>query len=336
MLLALALACTARTAEDTGPAAPSFRYPLDDVLRVSDLQAVGTHNSYHLRATDPTLAAWDYAHPPLDVQADTLGVRQFELDLERGADGAWQVFHIAGVDDASNCPLLSECLATLHGWSRAHPGHHPMLVLLEVKAAFDAARADDDLASLEDAVTSAWDHDALLAPDDVQGDADSLRAAIADHGWPTLGETRGHTFFVLHAGGAWRERYLGADGSTQGRALFPDAYDDLSAPWAAYHSMNDPRADGQRIAAAIALGHLVRTRADVDGEQARAGDTTQRDAALASGAHFVSTDFPAPHPDTGYVVAMPGGSPSRCNPLHAPDACTPAAIEAPDQRGAER
>ncbi|MEN9787311.1 MAG: hypothetical protein RLZZ299_2575 [Pseudomonadota bacterium] len=331
--MALALACSAPMPGDTGASGPSFSYPLDDVLRVSDLQAVGTHNSYHLRATETTLAAWDYAHPPLDAQAETLGVRQFELDLERGADGAWQVFHIAGVDDASNCPLLTDCLATLHAWSRAHPGHHPMLVLLELKSPFDAGRADDDLASLEDAVASAWDRDALLTPDDVRGDAENLRDAIAGRGWPTLGETRGRTLFVLHVGGAWRDRYLGPDGATDGRILFPDAYDDLYAPWAAYHSMNDPLADRQRIAGAVALGHLVRTRADVDGAQARANDPVQRDAALESGAHFVSTDFPAPHPDTGYVVRMPGGSPSRCNPLRAPDTCVPGAVEAPDQLG---
>jgi hypothetical protein len=337
VLFALTLACAEPSGRDGD--APSFTYPLDDVLRVSDVQSVGTHNSYHLRATDPTPAPWDYAHPPLDTQADTLGVRQFELDLERDADGTWRVFHIAGVDDASNCPLLTECLTTLRGWSRGHPGHHPMLVLLEVKSDYDAAHADADLASLEDAVMSTWDRSALLTPDDVRGDAATLRDAMDAHGWPTLGETRGRTFFVLHAGGAWRARYLGADGgtdgSTDGRVLFPDAYDDLTAPWAAYHSMNDPLADGQRIAAAVALGHLVRTRADVDGAQARAADTTQRDAALSSGAQFVSTDFPTPHPDTGYVVTMPGGSPSRCNPLRAPESCTPEAVEAPDQLGAD-
>jgi hypothetical protein len=94
-------------------------------------------------------------------------------------------------------------------------------------------------------------------------------------------------------------------------------------------SINDPIGDADAIAAALAAGHLVRTRSDSDGTEARAGDAGPRDAAIASGAHFVSTDFPVPHPDTGYVVEMPGGTPSRCNPVAAPPECTSLAIEDP-------
>jgi hypothetical protein len=73
----------------------------------------------------------------------------------------------------------------------------------------------------------------------------------------------------------------------------------------------------------------VRTRADADTVQARAGDTSLFDAALASGANFISTDFPSPHPETGYVVEMPGGEPARCNPVSAPPSCEALALENP-------
>jgi hypothetical protein len=65
--------------------------------------------------------------------------------------------------------------------------------------------------------------------------------------------------------------------------------------------------------------------------QARTGDVTQRDAALASGAQFVSTDYPVPDADfgTGYLVEIPGGMPARCNPISAPADCTPLDIENP-------
>ena len=46
--------------------------------------------------------------------------------------------------------------------------------------------------------------------------------------------------------------------------------------------------------------------------------------ALASGAQWVSTDYPVAA-DSGYVVALPGvaaGSPARCNPVSAPASCT--------------
>jgi hypothetical protein len=58
------------------------------------------------------------------------------------------------------------------------------------------------------------------------------------------------------------------------------------------------------------------------------------EAALTSGAHFVSTDYPEPDPRfTPYAVAIPGGSPARCNPVSAPAACTPADIEDPSLLG---
>ena len=43
-------------------------------------------------------------------------------------------------------------------------------------------------------------------------------------------------------------------------------------------------------------------------------------AALASGAQWVSTDYPVPNPafGTGYQVMIPGGMPARCNPISAP------------------
>ena len=64
---------------------------------------------------------------------------------------------------------------------------------------------------------------------------------------------------------------------------------------------------------------LVRTRADADTVQARSNDTTMRDAALAGGAQFVSTDYEVPDPRFGpYVVRIPGGTPARCNPVTAP------------------
>ncbi|WP_193214187.1 Ca2+-dependent phosphoinositide-specific phospholipase C [Luteolibacter marinus] len=60
-------------------------------LKLNQLQAIGSHNSYHLApppalldrlgAMNPDWAeAWDYSHPPLVEQLDA-GVRQFELDI---------------------------------------------------------------------------------------------------------------------------------------------------------------------------------------------------------------------------------------------------------------
>ena len=86
-------------------------------------------------------------------------------------------------------------------------------------------------------------------------------------------------------------------------------------------------------AAAIREGlrrnYLVRTRADASPATARANDTAQREAALASGAQIVSTDFPAAVDGSPYAVVIPSGTPSRCSPVTAPAGCTPALVEDP-------
>lgn len=86
--------------------------------------------------------------------------------------------------------------------------------------------------------------------------------------------------------------------------------------------LNDPVADGDRSRELVSGGFLVRTRADADAEQARTGDTTMRDAALASGAQLVSTDYLRPDARfTDYSVSFPGGVVARCNPVSAPPTC---------------
>jgi hypothetical protein len=280
------------------------------VLTFADVQAKGTHNSYHVETTpiDP----WRYTHAPLDVQLQEQGVRQFELDVSFDAaiDGH-RVFHVAGVDEGTTCDLLVDCLADLLAGTGAD--FHPLFVLLETKDPWDAAAGPHALERLAAEVREVWAEDRLLVPGDFDGAA-----------WPPLGATRGRALFVLHDGGDRRAFYV-AEQLDADAVLFPDAMGDVAEPWSAVHTMNDPF--DPAIADVVALGHLVRTRADSDCVEAFAEDTGPRDQAFASGAHFVSTDFPAPVDWTSYVVEVPGGAPSRCNPLHAPAECTAEAVE---------
>jgi hypothetical protein len=85
------------------------------------------------------------------------------------------------------------------------------------------------------------------------------------------------------------------------------------APDAAFIERNDGPAD--EITQLIKAGYLVRTRTDADLKEARAGDTTRRDAMMRSGAQILSTDFPSNEPaSTGYVVEFPGGQVARYSP----------------------
>ena len=79
---------------------------------------------------------------------------------------------------------------------------------------------------------------------------------------------------------------------------------------------------------------VIRTRADADTVQARTNDTTMRDAALASGAQWVSTDYEEPNlAFSPYTVSIPGGTPARCNPVTARPSCHPTDIEDPHKLG---
>lgn len=298
--------------------------PLPDGLRVHQLQAMGTHNSYHV-SSGASVIELDYTHKPLAEQLDN-GARQFELDINFKQPGdPIAVYHLELLDQGTTCVLLTDCLQALRGWSDAHPGHHMLYVMLEFKTNYNAVLGPDLMAALEQEILSVWPRERIVAPEDVQGDADGLSAGLAARGWPTIDASRGKLLLVLHDAGFWRDKYVEA--GLAGHLLFPDAFGDLTLPYAAVHTLNDPTGDAAKIAAALAAGHLVRTRADSDNVEPLAGDYTRATAALASGATFISTDYPPPKGEVDFVFAIPAGTPSRCNPVTAPGDCAPAEIE---------
>lgn len=327
-----------------------------EVLRLNDIVAVGTHNSYkqaippadmaRLIAADPRAEAIDYAHRPLGEQLDA-GMRQVEIDVYRddaggryarpGDDPAmsapgFKVMHMPGVDRRSSCITLALCLRELRTWSDAHPDHAPILILLNAKDAptplapepepFDAAGFD----ALDTELRRALPDDRRITPDEVQGGKATLRDAVLAGGWPTLAKARGRFIVALDEGPAKVALYRGARRSLEGRVMFVNT--DEASPAAAYLTLNDPVAEGPRIAAAVRAGFLVRTRADDGTREARTGDTRRRDAALASGAHYVSTDYPWPDRRFGgYRVLLPGGAVAGCNPVRAATRCAAGPIE---------
>lgn len=356
-------------------------YPLDGTLRLNQIQAMGTHNSYHPglipEGLPPSLGAQypieqikmglDYQHKPLTEQLSRLGVRHVELDVNadpdggrfaeapmlaevgaptRMADPAWadpglKVFHVPQADQRTTCVKFTACLGELKQWSALNPGHLPIMVFVEFKD-IDILRtypnppmpqwgpADYDRVDAE--VRSVLTDDQLITPDDVKGGYPTLEAAVRDKQWPTLAESRGKFLFVncnCLAGDRHRRDYLRADGSLAGRVMFPTSQP--GNPDAAVILADDSVQNAARIRELVEAGYLVRTRSDVNTIEARTNNTAARDAAFASGAQFVSTDYPEPDPRLGnnYSVQVPGGTPARCNPVNAPANCRPQDIENP-------
>jgi hypothetical protein len=308
---------------------------------------------------DPNAIFWEYTHRPLVEQFEQLGIRQIELDIvvddpqggryahplgpevigqsihlpEHEVPGL-KVIHVPDLDFMTTCTLFVECLAQLRDWSDANPGHLPVLVLVELKddapplailtqpIPFGAAEMDQ----IDAEIRSVFPEDQILTPDDVRGSRATLREALEKDGWPTLREARGKVLFAMDNGGAKRDLYVAGHPSLAGRVLFTDS--PPGSPEAAFAKRNDPIGQFADIQQLVKDGYIVRTRADADTVEARTGDTTMRDAALASGAQYVSTDYRELGPfGTDYRVELPGGETGICNPVESTRFCRDDLLE---------
>jgi len=301
----------------------------------------------------PTL---QYSHVSLTQQFAMQGIRQIELDIFHDPDGGLysdrkaltlfdedpasgipeldepglKVLHVQEIDYETTCFTFVACLREVKAWSDANPQHLPIMVLVEAKdepipdplnLGFSVPEPFDRVALdlIDTEIRSVFDDSQLILPDDVRGDDVTLELAVLTRGWPPLSEVRGKVMFALDNGGEKRDLYVEGHTSLEGRILFTDS--PPGTPEAAFMKRNNPLSNPGEIETLVEQGYMVRTRADADTEQARSGDTTRRDAALNSGAHFISTDYPVPDPDfTDYQVQLPGGGEARCNPVN-PGGC---------------
>jgi hypothetical protein len=306
--------------------------------------------------------AWlglDYNHGPLLDQLND-GARALELDLAYDPEGGrfahpagaaltglalapdwvatmskpgFKVLHIQDIDYTSNCLTFVACLTIIRDWSRAHPRHTPILITMNTNDEKTRAPGGVDELPFTEQAYDALDAEIrhvfrpgeLITPDDVRGKYPTLREAVLQHGWPTLGAARGRILFALDEEPPHVAAYRGARKSLEGRVLFVNT--DEASPAAGYITLNE-RADAPRIMADVKLGYVVRTRADADTVEARTNDVTRRDAALASGAQYVSTDYrQADTRLSTYTARLPDGAITVCNPVRAAGKCAGIPIE---------
>jgi hypothetical protein len=139
------------------------------VLKLNDIQVVGSHNSYK-KAIDPELMdmiyvedsnlalTLDYEHLSIPEQLN-LGMRNLELDLFHDPEGGrysdpfglkaidnpgsydsekmkapgFKVFHVQDIDFRSHHYLFREALQTIRDWSDNHPNHLPVIITINLK-----------------------------------------------------------------------------------------------------------------------------------------------------------------------------------------------------------
>lgn len=306
-----------------------YQYPMDDVLRLQHIQVRGTHNSYHVDSYNKSFAPWSYTHRPIYEQLDRLAIRQLELDVNYDIDTGLEVFHVAGVDEGTRCRRLADCLAEVRRFSDAYPGHLPIYIQIEPKADPPAEQMEPFFALLEATIRAAFPAPRVITPDEVRGEYPTLREALQARGWPTLGTLRGRVLLAFDTTGGIRTAYTHGGRDLAGRLLFVDS--SPKDPFAALTVLNSPPPAGamDEFARALAANLLIRTRADSDTDEAQTNDTRRGREALASAAHYISTDFPEPDPPLVYSFTVPDGTPARCNPQTAPMRCTSLALEDP-------
>lgn len=309
------------------------------------------------RRIRPDNADIGYSHATVSDQLAGQGVRGLELDLFPDPDGGAyahplvrrnaglpplagmdrpgvKVLHVADLDHHGTCPTLRECLTEVREFSAAHPDHVPIPIMLELKSSDDALEAlggvvslpwdRTQLDALDAEIRAVFADDQMITPDDLIVQGRTLEESVLSAGWPTLDDARGQVLFLMdNDPGPIRDAYREGRPDLAGAVLFTNSLPGEAD--AAFVKRNDPIAQGAEIRELVERGYYVRTRSDVPIDTVVSGDTAMRDAALASGAQLVSTDFPVPgmaaRYDSDFVASLPGGAVVRCNPVNADAGC---------------
>jgi hypothetical protein len=240
-----------------------------------------------------------------------------------------KVFHVADLDFRSQCPSFRSCLTLLKQWSDSEPDHSPVFILLEPKLSgldraipgaatvppFDQAAFDE----VDESIRAILGRDKVFAPDDLRGSMPTLEAAALAKRWPSVQAARGKFIFLFLVPGMNLPAfapYLDGRPSLQGRMAFVQGKPGMAHT--AFMLFDNALSHGAEIREAVKKGYLVRARADIDTVDARNDDARRRDAALASGAQIISTDYlSAPNVyANGYHLA-PFAHGWRCNSVVA-------------------
>ena len=276
--------------------------------------------------------AADYSHPTLTRQLG-MGIRALEIDVHDDPLGGrfqaprifaamppaavralppfdpardlarpgFKTFHETSYDMRSHCLLFGDCLREVGQWHRAHPGHLPIFVLLEMKADAEPPPAGADAGlvwkRLQDSIGAQFAPDEVILP---------AQLGFGPVRWPTLAAARGKLVFLLFPYGDHPvERYARYIAASGDRPLL-HVERDVEGLHATWQSRNDPAtiaADATKGRPAPAPGLLLYTKADTTGVQ----DPDRRNLALSSRANFVATDYELPDPRrSGYGVSFAG------------------------------
>ena len=302
----------------------------------------------------------DYGHLPFDSQFTNYGIRGLEIDIYNDPKGGlfykrkinafvkgnkqksgieelkkpgFKILHIKDIDYETNYYTFKESLLALKKWSDENPTHLPLFINIESKGdgpgdangflrfigfkrslKFDQKSCD----SMDAEIKNVFGQDLknILTPDRLRGNFATLNQMATQNGWPLLSQARGKIIFILE--GQAERIYLNGHDGLQGRTMF--VYAEPGTAECAFVIKNNPINEDKKIIELVQQGYVVRTRADGETVESRKNDNTCKNAAFASGAQIVSTDYYKP--DLGlsiYCVRFENGEAGRKNPINAAD-----------------
>ena len=274
-----------------------------------------------------------YAKPLGDSLVEKSGLPadpNFDPDGEMQQPGL-KVIHMQDFDYRSTCLTFTKCLQETKTWSDNNPQHLPIVVLIEAsnktyprmvipdKMTLDLTKPVEfdaqNISEIDKEINAVFDREKIITPDDLRGNYPTLKQAIKNEGWLTLASARGKIIFLMdNRSELYLERYPGMRGAT----LFTTAREPGENE-AVFINLKEPRID---IPELIEDGYIVRTRADADTLEARIDSTEKREAAIRSGAQYVSTDFPDPREYfLKFKRLFPKDALVRCNPWNTDENC---------------
>ena len=282
----------------------------------------------YLIQKNPQIQSLEYEHIPLVDQLN-LGLRGLELDVFYDPEGGYyenpkglnivrasgnnpfpfdeegklkepglKVFHVQDIDFRSHHLLFKDALLALKKWSEANPGHTPIIITINTKdGEVPQTRkplpfTPEALQSIDKEIRDIFEENQLITPDDVRGDSETLEKAVLTKGWPLLKDVENRFLFVLDEGDEKAQAYLTKFPKLEGAVLFLNR--EAENPNAGFMIINDPVKDFDKIKRMVALGYMVRTRADSGTTEARNNDYDRFENAKNSGAQIITTDYYMP------------------------------------------
>lgn len=327
-------------------------------LRTDDSIFAFVQSIQNLLPAGLTPEAWDYTHITLPEQFSQYAIRSIELDIYPDPNGGlfyhrfgysfvgrptasnepellqrgYKVLHIPDFDFETNYLTFKSALYSLKQWSDTHPTHIPIFVLIESKEesvldyinipglteTLDFTPALADSIDVEIQQVFGANSNKIFTPDALRGNYTTVKQAVENANWPTLQQMRGKIIFIME--GPAVDDYEANHPNLANRMMF--TYGSPNEPETAFVLQNSAKTDLQRIQQHVRNGYIVRTRADSDTEEARNGDYSTMNAAFASGAQIISTDYyqadyraDTSQVWTDYKVQFPEQAPARVNPL---------------------